>query len=523
MAVIVGTGGKDSLVGTSAVDTLEGKGGDDKIQGGEGEDYAVFSGNFSDYSFTYDPDTHWYTVVDSVSGRDGTDIVRTVEFFRFAGGLTKTWGELVPHQGDGFVLRGDATSNVFYGGSGLDKLYGLDGNDTLYGNGADDLVLGGAGDDYMTGDGGDDTIDGGPGVDTVGYQWGFSNYSITYDPITRNFRIVDIRPGSAFNHTGTDLVRNVEWFTFAGISRELIPNAAGGGIIVNGGSGNDLQMQGISGGDKLYGNGGHDNLKGYAGDDFLSGGDGDDGLFPGIGNDIVEGGSGHDEAVFAGAFANYTITYDATTRQYRLVDTVGSEGTDLVRGVEGFYFGDGYRTWGELVPHQGDGLLLRGDTGGNLLQGGTGLDRLYGYEGNDALAGLGADDILVGGAGNDTLSGGAGVDQLQGQSGMDTYVFDAPLTGEMDNVVDFATAFDTFQLDALVFSALLPGALNANAFQSAASTEALSTDARVLFDTASGNLYYDADGMGGAGAVAFANISLTGLVGTLTHADFVVS
>jgi hypothetical protein len=44
----------------------------------------------------------------------------------------------------------------------------------------------------------------------------------------------------------------------------------------------------------------------------------------------------------------------------------------------------------------------------------------------------------------------------------------------------------------------------------------------VLFDTASGNLYYDADGMGGTAAIAFANVNLSALVGSITHADFFI-
>jgi len=45
-------------------------------------------------------------------------------------------------------------------------------------------------------------------------------------------------------------------------------------------------------------------------------------------------------------------------------------------------------------------------------------------------------------------------------------------------------------------------------------------DDRILYDTASKSLFYDADGAGGAAAVKFATIGT--LTGSLDHTDFFV-
>jgi Ca2+-binding RTX toxin-like protein len=59
------------------------------------------------------------------------------------------------------------------------------------------------------------------------------------------------------------------------------------------------------------GTSGNDTLTGTAGSDTLSGAGGNDTLTGGAGNDLLFGGSGADVAVFAGAYAGYTIGQNA--------------------------------------------------------------------------------------------------------------------------------------------------------------------------------------------------------------------
>ena len=52
------------------------------------------------------------------------------------------------------------------------------------------------------------------------------------------------------------------------------------------------------------------------------------------------------------------------------------------------------------------------------------INRLDGAAGDDTLYGLGGNDILIGGVGNDTLDGGADADEMRGGKGDDTYIVD---------------------------------------------------------------------------------------------------
>ncbi len=77
---------------------------------------------------------------------------------------------------------------------------------------------------------------------------------------------------------------------------------------------------------------------------------------------------------------------------------------------------------------------------------------------------------------------------------------------------------DIIQLGVSVFSTLTPGALDSAAFRiGVAATDA---DDRIIYNSATGQLFYDADGNGGGAQVLFASLA-AGLA--LTNADFIVS
>ena len=93
---LIGGSGNDTFIGDAMANRLSGGYGDDTLQGGAGNDTLdggtdsdtiVFSGNLAEYSISYDFDHKTYTVTDSVSGRDGSDLVTGAEFFQFADGV----------------------------------------------------------------------------------------------------------------------------------------------------------------------------------------------------------------------------------------------------------------------------------------------------------------------------------------------------------------------------------------------------------------------------------------------------
>ena len=167
-----------------------------------------------------------------------------------------------------------------------------------------------------------------------------------------------------------------------------------------------------------------------------------------------------------------------------------------------------------------DNLTLTG--GGTINGNGNGLDNwLTGNGAANRLLGGAGEDMVRGGNGNDRLYGGEGDDRLSGGSGADRFYFDTALNAStnVDRILDFSTAPDTIMLDRAIFDDIaLNGTLRASAFRNG-NVAADSSD-RILYDGATGRIFYDADGNGaGADAILFATVT----AGTaLTNADFSV-
>jgi len=161
-----------------------------------------------------------------------------------------------------------------------------------------------------------------------------------------------------------------------------------------------------------------------------------------------------------------------------------------------------------------------GGGGGNALLGLGGNDALTGGAADDRLDGGAGNDRLTGGAGNDILRGGAGNDSLTGGSGSDTFLFEAPLSvaSNVDHIADFNVADDGIRLSQAIFTRLAAGFLSADAFFIGAAAHDASD--RILYNSATGALSYDADGSGGRAAMQFATVS-AGLA--LSSRDFFVA
>ncbi|WP_152048772.1 S8 family serine peptidase [Aureimonas psammosilenae] len=95
---LVGNGSSNVLVGMRGNDFLSGKGGDDLLDGGAGTDTAGFIGRIADYVVQQGTDAlgAWVKIADTVTGRDGTDMLYNIERFSFADALVDLAGLLAP-------------------------------------------------------------------------------------------------------------------------------------------------------------------------------------------------------------------------------------------------------------------------------------------------------------------------------------------------------------------------------------------------------------------------------------------
>ena len=103
-------------------------------------------------------------------------------------------------------------------------------------------------------------------------------------------------------------------------------------------------------------------------------------------------------------------------------------------------------------------------------------------------------------------------------AGNDSFVFSSLLDpGNIDTIGDYSVSDDTMRLDDAIFSALPAGNLSSAAFR--IGSAAADASDRIIYDAATGAVYYDNDGNGGNAAQQFATLSV-GL--SLTSSDFFV-
>jgi Ca2+-binding RTX toxin-like protein len=250
--------------------------------------------------------------------------------------------------------------------------------------------------------------------------------------------------------------------------------------------GGNFQGTGNALNNTLTGGAFNDTLNAGAGDDFVNGGSGNDNLIGGDGNDSLNGGGGND-----------TMT--------------GGLGDDI------YYLGDA----GDLViEHAGQGLDEVRTTRANVTLADN-VERLT-YQGGGNFVGTGnaLANVITGGAFNDILNGGLGNDTLIGGSGADNFLFNTALNAltNSDSISGFAVADDTIMLENAIFTSLAAnGILAAGNFT--VGTGAADANDFIIYDGATGALYYDADGIGGSGQIKFAQLA-SGLA--LTSNDFLV-
>ncbi len=488
--ILLGGGGDDALDGQGGNDTLYGEAGNDVLNGGAGAD--LMDGGTGNDTFhvnhandvvieAFEAGQDWIngdSVSTSVSFTLGAD--QHVEYL-FA---TSTSNPI--------NITGSDSAQVIGGNSGNNILQGRGGNDVLAGGLGEDTLDGGQGDDILFVNSAGDTV-----VEAAGEGRDVVYTSVSYG----------LTAGAYIEVLSADVLSATTAITLVG---------------------NELDQE-------IYGNAGANSLRGGGGNDYLLGGFGDDTYY------ITSGGEAIVEYAGQGRDIIYTSLSHALAAgsHVEILSAVSLSSTDNIN------FGGN-----ELDNY------IYGNAGQNILYGGGGLDTLVGGGGDDTYYILGGNELLYedAGGGRDTayafvsytLTGGAevevlstssiggtgamnltgnefaqeidgnngintidgkgGNDLLIGYGGADTFAFTTALgAGNVDQILDFASGTDKIALDNAVFTGLADGALPAGAFATgAAATE---PDDRIVYNSATGQLFFDADGSGGIAAVQFASVA----------------
>ena len=505
----------NSLTGNAADNVLDGGAGNDTLTGGAGND-------------TYFADSAGDLVIEGFGGGwDHVAVGISVAGATYSLGgnvesATLATGAAVHLTGNSInnILTGNAAANRLDGGAGSDTLVGGGGDDTYVADSIGDTVVEAAGagvdlvqvginitggawtlpdqvenglllgnlafsltgnglDNVLTGNGAANTLSGGAGADTL--QGGAGDDVYVVDALSDAV----IEAAGA----GTDTVRVA--VTTAGGTYVLaanVENAVLANSVAFGLTGNALA-------NILTGNTSANRLEGGDGGDTLTGGGGADTLVGGAGDDVYVLDDALDLVVEAAAGGVDTLQF--------LLSTTGTTFTLGAEIENGTLLSTG------LVNLAGNALanVLTGGGGANLITGGAGAD------------------TILGGTGDDTLSGGAGADRLTGGSGYDVFRFDVLPDAGPDLIADFAVGADKLHISRAAFaglSAAASGPLGLGLFWSGAGvTSAHDADDRLVYDTTTGTLYYDADGVGGAAAIALATFGTARPV--LSAADFIVT
>ncbi len=144
----------------------------------------------------------------------------------------------------------------------------------------------------------------------------------------------------------------------------------------------------------------------------------------------------------------------------------------------------------EDLPRFDSPVHFIGDTDRDIVRGTTRGDVMFGNDGDDILKGGRGADRLYGGEGRDIIEGGLGKDRLMASDDGDVFRYSAPLQGG-DTIFGFSSGQDQIALDAGDFRGL--GAITPR-FRSGEDIEASGRKAQLLYDTATGELTFDANG-----------------------------
>lgn len=545
--LLLGALGNDTLV--AGWDELALRGGDDTLRGGAGNDtYEIHKS-----TALYDD-----IIIDELADRGaGTDTLKIYEDLTLGPDIdTVTRGAILNDDGSIttlFYVDGTATGSYTVRGqieyivnSGKDQFgewtplkiqtwyagkswkldqsaamtlgYGTARNDNLVGSSKDDVISGFSGNDALTGGLGNDTLDGGGGSDTASYA-------------ERALAVIaNLAEGTATIGAETDMLISIENLIGGRGNDELTGDD--GTNILNGGGGNDT-LDGGDSNDTLIGGAGNDRYRIHevvGGNDTIQDSGGSDGLdWIDYGQDYVMdmarvGTQSRDLAVTFRDISTGDLLQTTTIKaQFSTSSKLGASAIEMFYGMEYddgnlVYGGPTLKFVGGLVG-DADHNIIVGLAKADIINGGGGMDVIFAGAGNDTVYGGTEDDVisgasgydrLFGDAGNDQLRGDAGNDELTGGSGSDEFWFRFALDSStnLDTITDFESGADKICLSSQLFHEL-NGQIDENNFLVNQTGQAEDADDRLIFDTDTRTLYYDADGFGGEASIAF--VTLTGV------------
>jgi Ca2+-binding RTX toxin-like protein len=405
----------------------------------------------------------------------------------------------------GFTIANSVVIENASGGAGNDILIGNDVANILTGGLGTDVMTGGLGNDWYYVDRAADRVNEGAGQGTLDRVFASADYTLNAGAY------VEIL--STDWHAGTAAIR------------------LGGNELNN-------TIMGNAGDNVLRGYGGADRTLGLGGNDFY--------FVDNAGDYVAEAASAGNDRVFSSL--SYTLAGGQSVETLSTDNNAGTAAINL--------------TGNALVN------TIFGNAGDNVLNGGGGADALAGFAGNDyyfvdnagdhvieaasggadrvfagvsysltagqsveilstdwhagtAAIDLGGNELansIIGNAGANILDGKGGNDALAGFGGADQFLFDTALgAGNVDRLLDFQSATDKIVLDDAVFTGLGLGTLAAGAFVTGAA--AGDGNDRIIYNSTTGALLFDADGTGGGAAVQFAQLG----AGTiLVASDFTI-
>ena len=518
---LTGNDAANSLTGNAVANSITGGLGNDSLDGGLGND--TLDGGDGDDTYTIN------VLTDKIQDSSGNDTLQAA----FSLSLENTPANAIQFAAFGSTLV-NTIENLTLLGAAIINATGNGLGNILTGNTAANILDGKAGADAMHGGKGADTYI----VDDLG------------DTVTEEFNLAQLG--------GIDLVKSSVSFTLgANVDSLTLTGLAADNVS---GTGNTLN-------NIIIGDGGNNNLNGLNGNDSLAGGVGNDILNGGTGNDSMNGGAGQDVFVFDTALnlltnrdtiQGFSVVDDQIQLDATIFSAIGATlDANEFRGGAGittaatvdqhiifnsttgalYYDADGFGgqagtqfatltgTVGSLTAY--DFLLtnlptLNGTNGDDTLNGSPAFSVINGLDGNDFIDGHTSAEIINGGNGDDTIRGVGGNDIIDGGAGKDTYQYFSFDSSSIytDVIVNFNAIDDRFELDnGPGYFGAIKGYLDADEFRSGAGiTSAADSNDFIIYNSTTGDLYFDYDGNGSNVAIKLA--TLVNPIGTLTYSNF---